>query len=404
MPKLFIGGENNCMQPQSATKCRRCPICNASETEVFLSRKQVPVHQNLLLSDRAAARSIARGSLDLAVCAKCGFIFNRSFDAEKLSYGDRYENTQDCSSVFKAHTDELKRYLLEDKAVRDCHIVEVGCGRGGFIKDLIADKKYANRGTGYDPCYIGADELFDGRLKFKQSFYGSNDADTHADVVICRHVIEHVDDPMKLLTAVRKALTNAPAARVFFETPCVEWILNNAVIWDFFYEHCSYFSIDSLRTAFELSGFSVDKIKHVFAGQYLWFEASISALDEPVIYNPSPVFASIERYTSLENDLINGWMEQISELKQQGSVALWGAGAKGVTFANLIDPDAYLFDCVVDLNPNKHNQFIPGSGHEIVDYRQLAQRKVTSAILMNPNYREENETLLQQSGMTVRLV
>jgi len=88
----------------------------------------------------------------------------------------------------------------------------------------------------------------------------------------------------------------------------------------------------------------------------------------------------------------------------EGPIAVWGAGAKGVTFVNLIDPKKELIDCVVDLNPNKQGRHIPGTGHPIVSYQNLPKRKVTTAILMNPNYREENQTLLRKAGIKLKLI
>src|SRR5213078_3046347 len=93
-----------------------------------------------------------------------------------------------------------------------------------------------------------------------------------ADVVVCRHVIEHIPRPLDLLRAVRQAVAARPHARVCFETPCVEWVLRNQVVWDFFYEHCSLFSAASLATAFRAAGFEVTDVRHVFHGQYLWLE------------------------------------------------------------------------------------------------------------------------------------
>ena len=87
-----------------------------------------------------------------------------------------------------------------------------------------------------------------------------------------------------------------------------------------------------------------------------------------------------------------------------GKVAIWGAGAKGVTFANLLDPHSKLIDCIVDLNPNKQGGFVPGTGHPIVSYQDLPKRNVATAILMNPNYREENQTLLRNAGIKLNLI
>ena len=46
------------------------------------------------------------------------------------------------------------------------------------------------------------------------------------------------------------------------------------------------------------------------------------------------------------------WLESIRRRGETGAIALWGAGAKGVTLANLVDPEQTLFECVVDVNPS----------------------------------------------------
>ena len=75
-----------------------------------------------------------------------------------------------------------------------------------------------------------------------------------------------------------------------------------------------------------------------------------------------------------------------------------------MTFANLIDPARALVDCVVDLNPQKQGAFVAGTGHPIVDYRALGSRGVTTAIVMNPNYLDENRRLLREAGLAVELI
>lgn len=96
-------------------------------------------------------------------------------------------------------------------------------------------------------------------------------------------------------------------------------------------------------------------------------------------------------------------MSEETEIKPK-PVALWGAGAKGVTFANLIDQSRELIDCVVDLNPAKQGHYLPGTSHPIVSYEALESRGVSTAILMNPNYRRENLARLQAVKSDVRLI
>ena len=375
----------------------KCPVCNSDDTSLFLSRKDVPVHQNLLMNGQREARAITRGHLDMNCCHECGFVFIGAFDIGKLSYGDQYDNNQTCSPTFQAHLDQLTKNILAEERNHHCHIIEIGCGQGQFLRRLI-EQGEGNTGTGFDPSYSGPETALAGRLTFKKKYYDASGAETPADVVICRHVIEHVPRPVELLNSVRAALQNSPGARLYFETPCVEWILRNQVIWDFFYEHCSLFSAVSLQRVFEIARFEVKKITHIFGGQYLWVEA-IPAEQADIHKNSSGTLQLSRDYADAESSIIDTWKQRILELKARGKVALWGAGAKRVTFANLMDPSCELVECVIDLNPNKQGKFIAGTGHPIVDYNELGRRDIKFVILMNPNYRRENLDLLLKAGL-----
>ena len=384
---------------------RRCVVCRSDQTVPFLARDHVPVHQNLLLADHAQALATPTGSLQMCVCSSCGFVFNAAFDASRLSYGQGYDNTQSHSVVFDAYLDGLAAQLVNQHGVRAARIVEVGCGKGHFLHKLVDFPGAGNTGYGFDPSYAGPDSALDGRIRFRRSFYDAHCADVPADVVVCRHVIEHVADPMPLLRAVRAALVNSPLAKVFFETPCVEWMLRNQVVWDWFYEHCALFCASSLRSAFERSGFAVDAVTNIFGGQYLWLAAHPApggATDATA--QAGDMVQLAKAFGRNESSLRGHWLQRLGGLRAQGPVALWGAGAKGATFAHLVDPQAKLLDCVVDINPNKQGCYVPGSAHAIVAPDALTTRAVANVVLMNPNYRQETLQMLAAVGCTSKLI
>ena len=384
---------------------KECPLCDSGTTERFVLRPAVAVHQNLLMSDEAAAKGISRGRLSMRFCGACGFVFNDAFDASLLGYGAEYDNTQVLSPAFAEHVDHLVDHLVRDRGVRGARIVEVGCGKGAFLSKIVERKDAENIGIGFDPAYVGPSESLDGRLRFVPSFYDERAADVPADVVVCRHVIEHVADPVALLRSVRRALAGSPQARVFFETPCVRWILENQVVWDFFYEHCSLFTADSLTSAFEKAGLVVRDVRHVFSGQYLFLEATPSA--QPLAHRSRlgalDVPALATRFAEHEAECSATWRDRLERLSAARRVVVWGAGAKGVTFANLIDPDRRLIDCVVDINPAKQGKYLPGTGHPIVAPASLVGREVVLLVL-NPNYLREIEQTVARLRLDAEII
>ncbi|MEJ3718787.1 class I SAM-dependent methyltransferase [Paenibacillus polymyxa] len=385
-------------------KKNHCPICQSSSLSDVIKRSNIPVYQNVLINNFEAARQIPRGDLEILECMECGFVYNSVFDTNKVVYSSDYENTQSYSTYFNTYLDDLVDALVIKKGVSNLNVVEVGCGKGGFLRKVVEVGN--NYGYGFDPSYIGPEVDYGGKLRFEKKLYNEESVNIKADVVLCRHVIEHISEPVMLLKSIRKALVHSPQARVFFETPCVDWIFENKVMFDFFYEHCSYFNEKSISKAFELAGFEVVSIDRIFNGQYMWLEAR-PAEDNGALKNLSYtkyVDPSSRGFSKNEFEWKCKALEQVSIYSGEGKVALWGAGAKGVTFLNMIDPELKHIDCVIDVNPNKVGNFIPGTGHKIIGVDSLGDKDLSTIIITNSNYLDEIKKIVQQKKLNMNLV
>lgn len=374
-----------------------CPVCDGRRLSEFLRRGGVPVHQHVVCASAAEGRAVPRGDLAMTICGTCGFVFNAAFDPAKIRYDGEYENTQIHSPCFAAYLGDLARRLAGDGCRR--HVVEIGCGDGAFLR-LLADNTSIS-GVGVDPSYRGRESDCDGRLRFERRRYEDGIVSgPPADLAICRHVIEHTPDPLRLLRAIRAGLDETRAPRVYLETPRLDWMLEHQVIWDWFYEHCSLFSAGSLRAAAMRAGLEFTAVHHAFGGQYLAVEATPRPeAAAPAVDTAGPLALAHAFGAAFEANR-TAWCTRLRTLAARGPVAVWGAGAKGATFVNLVDAGACTIDCVIDLNPNKQGRFIGGTGHPIVAVETLRARDVRTVILMNPNYRAESESILAREGLT----
>jgi len=369
-----------------------CPVCGGAALLPCLDRASVPVFQNALYPGETLARNAATGQLAIRFCRACGFGFNAAFEPELVAYGADYENDQTMSGVFSAHVDGMAGKVLSALNGKAHPIVlEVGCGQGYFLERL------ANLAPSPLGAAIGFDPSFRGEarppLKIQARYFdraAAEEIQANIDAIASRHVIEHVTEPVAFLKAVRAALPDDSDVELFIETPCVEWILTGSVIQDFFYEHCSYFTADTLALCLRRAGFGVAAVEHVFSGQYLWAKAypdSAVSQDPP---SDLPQLPLAERFAARSTGVAQRWRTSLERMAAAGGkVALWGAAAKGVTFASIVDPDHSVIDCLIDVNPKKQGNFAPITAHPIVAPEAAARRGVRTAIIMNPNYRAE---------------
>jgi SAM-dependent methyltransferase len=383
-----------------------CPICKSKDLMPLFKRPRVPVHQHLLFDTPQAARMTPFGFLEIVACQYCHLVFNLTFEPSLMNYGSNYDNAQTHSPAFSSHLQERIDYLLKKPEFEQGTVLEIGCGNGDFLNRLLLQAKPNCLGWGFDPSYQGALALLDGRLQFSQETLEKAPLPQNADAVICRHVIEHIEKPLEWLCLLRKTLEPFSEVKLYFETPALEWILQGQVFWDFFYEHCNYFSAATLKFLFQSAGFIVTQQGRVFGEQYHWLEAKLApdSVDKPISDTQAQLKILLQNYLAREKSQLQYWRENLIHLTQKGPLALWGAGAKGVTLASLLDPQARIIDCIVDMNPAKQGRYLPGTGHLILAPENLVQRKIQTALLMNPQYAEEIRQFLQKQNLELDLV
>jgi hypothetical protein len=207
--------------------------------------------------------------------------------------------------------------------------------------------------------------------------------------VYSRHVIEHVPSPVEFLKEWTRREFVRPATPILLETPSLEWIARSGAFTDIVYEHCSYFSASSLRRILLGAGFQVGWMELVFDGQYFLVAAhKEDHVPEDALAVPA-IGQAVKHFAGVEPRLRESWRARLAEAARRGPVAVWGAGAKGVSFTTLLDSGCHRVDCLIDVNPAKQGRFVPLTGHQIVSPETALGRGIVTAFVMNPNYIEE---------------
>ena len=395
-------------EPSTTPEITACPNCGSSGLRLFYSVDRIPCHSVLLMESYQEAVGYPQADLRLSFCETCGFITNTIFDVSHNDYSQSYEETQHFSARFNSFAHDLVTRLIDRFEIRKKNVLEIGCGKGEFLGLLceLGD----NKGIGIDPgC---RPERFppewSSRIEVIQELYSEEWSHLEADVICCRHTLEHIGPTQEFLQTVRDSIGDRSDTLVFFEVPDIRIVLEQTRFWDVYYEHCSYFSLGSLARLFRLCRFEIVSLERDFDNQYALIVAKPAALNTTPQLLEENDLEDISRLVSqfeIESQAaIRGWQKQLRNRHASGKqVAIWGAGSKCVSFLTTTGfEDEVQF--TTDINPHKQGRFLPATGHQVVSPKELAQQKPDVIVIMNPIYLNEIRAQLESMNLRPELL
>ena len=385
----------------------KCPTCGFEKIEIFYEVSDAPTNSVLLLSTREEAINFPTGKIQLGFCGHCGFIYNTAFDPKLTEYSTRYEATQGYSPTFNNFHFRLAQDLIRKYDLHKKDVIEIGCGKGDFLTILC--EMGNNRGVGFDPAYEPEryPSDFANQLTFITDYYSEKYADYTAEFICCKMTLEHISDTYNFVNVVRRSIGENNSI-VFFQIPNADYVLDDIAFWDVYYEHCSYFTKDSLAYLFQRADFNVLERWTDYDDQYLMIEARPHPGTSDPSFQPAGVAATLAKVKRFEEGVRQArktWRRRIDDfIANARSVVLWGGGSKGVAFLTTLSLTLNDIQYVVDINPNKTGAFMAGTGQEIVapDFLQSYQPDVV--IIMNPIYKEEIARQVQSMDLSPQIL
>lgn len=370
-----------------------CPNCGSEGLLAFYRLDDIPVHSCLLMFNKAEALKYPKGDLQLGFCRGCGFITNTRFETGVHNYSVNYEETQGFSERFNAFAKSLTQKIIDKYDIRNKTILEIGCGKGEFL--ALMCRLGNNRGIGIDPAYVPErnPDVTGGKIEFIQDFYSEKYAHLKADVICCRHTLEHIAPTRQFIQTLRQTIGDRKDTLIFFELPDVMRVLKEGAFWDIYYEHCSYFNAGSLARLFRACGFEVDDLYLDYDGQYLiltGYPTQNQTNMKLSIENDSKQLSiAVKEFKENCSRRIDYWRSTIEQAACQGQrVVIWGSGSKGVAFLTTLKLDNKI-EYAVDINPYKQGKNMPGTGQQVVSTNFLKQYRPDKIIVMNPIYCRE---------------
>lgn len=333
------------------TSCDKCRVCNSTDFDTVISYTEMP----LVAEPVKLGISINSAPLTVLSCKNCGYVFLREV-IDSTIYNDYIYTPQASSDV----VDYLQSFVQKSQNVWGLKAgmrgLELGSGDGSLCKEF---NRAGISFVGIEPskvlCQISSEQNSVETLNAYMNHELAITLGRNFDVVVVRHVLEHIDNFDDFFLALDECLKENGS--LIIEVPYLGDIISQKQFFAFFFEHLSYFSANSLAALLRKYGFYIDDYSFVHPeGGSILIHATRKIINSPPTEK--------EGCTVIGLDHLKGEYEKFLSkfqglIKKYGPIVAYGAGQRGITFLNLIGATQSEVLAIYDENPVYNGLFCP---------------------------------------------
>jgi len=343
----------------------KCRICESQNLKTIFVNRHCPVHCHSF--DRKPSRKLRK--LTVLQCGRCSLV-QLADDYPPGKYEDDYQRNITHSESARKHAVEMSRRLL---SWSPSNFLEVGCGSGMFASLI----KPAAHVTAFEPSRPAAIQAAAKGINVRNEFFDSsvpNDI-KNFDSFAVRFVLEHVPSPVRLLREICKRCE--PGAIGLIEVPNSRLHIRYGRWTEFFPEHLSYFTHETLAAAAAFAGFSVLEAFETMNSEFLGM--------------------------TVQRPLTSGLVPKPNTALKITGLKTYAWGASGASITKLASMPISGIKYLIDTDPNKQGLFCPGSGIKIADPGIILREPPEAVLITAPSYTEEIVKQLKEMGYTGKI-
>jgi hypothetical protein len=356
-----------------------CRSCRSELKLTLIDLGSSPIANNLIPNTQSM-EEIRYFPLCAKTCENCSLVqLSEELPRETLFRSD-YVYHSSYSSSWLEHSRSYVRKMVNFLNLSENDLVVEVASNDGYLLQFFADSKV--QVLGIEPAAGVANLAIAKNIPTMIEFFGVTTAKKLAKnpkpkLIIGNNVLAHVPDLHDFIEGF--SILVADEGIITFEFPHLLNLLKNNQFDTIYHEHYSYLNVTALLplvARYKLKIINVEKLP-THGGSLRVFIAKNESnwatdrsvqimLKEEAQYDPrnKKIYESFQKnILNLKSNLVN---ELLRGKESKKRIAAYGAAAKGVTLLNYCGIKSDLIDYVVDLNPNKQGNFLPGCQIPIV--------------------------------------
>lgn len=354
---------------------KNCIVCGAPlfDAPLFVCKKMPAVSQNLPTEDDLDRDKLV--DINLCQCMGCGLV---QFDCEPVSYyKDSTRAGERCEVLINLRRAQYK-HLIETYNLQGKKILEVGAGKGGFLKTLKEMTEYKIQEFGIEnneefvkiACEKENVNVQKGDVEAADTEIKGGPFDAFVSFAYPARLIK----PNSMLQLVYENLVDEGIGLVM--VPSLEHLLKPGGFFDITRDHIAYYSKDTLGFLLRKNGFDILE------------EGEVSQ-----IY----IYAIVKKRKPIELECVWADVEPLARqvyqhvqmiVKDGKKVAIWCAGHFAFTVISISgigDKVSY----IIDNAEFKKGHFSPGTHVPIYGPEHYQVEPVDNILILGPIYVEE---------------
>lgn len=387
-----------------------CRHCGHALHQSFLDLGSAPP-SNAYLSASALRAPEVWFPLRLLVCDACWLVQTEDHAGREALFTHDYAYFSSYSSSWLAHARAYVYSATERLGLNaDSQVVEVASNDGYLLQYVQAAGIPC---YGIEPTASTAAAARAKGLEVMERFFGVALAQElraqgrSADLIVANNVLAHVPDINDFVAGFAWLLK--PTGVATFEFPHLLRMVQGCQFDTAYHEHYSYLSLTAVQRIFAANGLALIDVQELAThggslrvwavradglGQHRQATAQgVQRLQQVQAQEQQAGLEGRAFYETFQPQALRIKRELLTFLLQaqaQGRrVAAYGAAAKGNTLLNFAGVRPDLLPYVVDKNPAKQGQYLPGSRIAIVDEAHLRADRPDVVLLLPWNLREE---------------